>query len=227
MQKLVYQNQNYDLGKINNHNKLELPTLLHTAYYDEMVIMPKCQAFVTLTNIDTASMMRILHTTKYLAFIRQEYKNEMVKKGCICQILDMIPNIADKRLRLQVSGISRFMSYQDAAIEGYPHEMVKPDISRYYADNSLTPIPMDIDKLDPVLVRCFIYFLNSLNLDKNIDFTELSKDKLLNSMIMTLPMSDIERRHLSELPSLAQREDQLALILKTTFDSLTGDTLCH
>lgn len=226
-QKLIYQNKNYNIQEIEENIGHSLPTLLHTAYYDGMVVMPKCKCFITLTNIDIYKMGQIIETSRHLAFIRKEYQSTQVKRGCFAQILDYTLNEEENNIKLHIEGISRFISYQDASIVGYPHELVKPDYEQYHKDNTSTPIPINLDTLDPILVRFFVQFISTLDIGNNINFASLSMDKLLNSLIMVMPITDSDRLYLSELPSLSKRERALSLILNCTFNNLTSSHQYH
>ncbi len=235
IEKILYENKKYNIKNIENNIHYNMPTLIHTAYYDNMVIMPKCKCHVVLESNHIESLLDIIETTGYIAFVREHYKSSNVKRGCVGRILDYTiekeegsEEGKDKTyIKLHVEGIKRFVSYQDAQIRGYPHEIIKPDFRLFEKDDTQIPIPIDFETLDAIFVQFFLQFIGDLNIDNKVDFGSLSLDKFLNSLIMVMPISDTERFYLSEISSLSKRQEALSLILNCTFNGLTSEHKYH
>jgi Lon protease-like protein len=228
IQKLLYENKDYNIIQIEKDIDYQIPDLIHTAYFDNMVIMPKCKCHVIITEQDIPSVKHIIDTNSYIALIREDYRSSIVKQGCIARILDYEMNDVQS-IKLHIEGIKRFLSYEDTTIFSYPYEVIKPDFNHFDKDSIKIPIPIDFSEIDPILIQFFLQFISDLsgNDTNKVDFGSLSLDKFLNSLIMIMPITDIERFYLSEIPSLMQREEALSLILNCTFNSLTHTYKYH
>jgi hypothetical protein len=235
IEKILYQNKKYNIHTIENTMNYNLPALIHTAYYDNMVVMPKCKCHVFLESTHIESLLNIIETTGYIAFVREHYKSSNVKRGCVGRILEYTVEKEEGNeegkektyIKLYVEGIKRFVSYQDAKIRGYPHEVIKPDFRLFEKDDTQIPIPINFETLDSIFLQFFLQFIGDLNIDSKVDFGYLSLDKFLNSLIMIMPISDTERFYLSELASLSKRQEALSLILNCTFNGLTSEHKYH
>ncbi len=226
IQKLLYENKDYNINLIEKEIDYKIPDLVHTAYFDNMVIMPKCKCHIVITEQDIPSVKHVINTNDYIALIREDYRSSTVKQGCIARILDC-ETTESKNIKLHLEGIKRFLSYEDTTILGYPYEVIKPDFSHFDKDSNKNPIPIDFSEIDPILIQFFLQFIGDLSGDGKVDFGSLSLDKFLNSLIMIMPISDSERFYLSEIPSLMKREEALSLILNCTFNSLTHTYKYH
>jgi len=227
IQKILYENKKYNIPSIDKNTRHKIPTLVQTAYFENMVVMPKCKCHVNFAHIDIPSIMQAVSTTGYLALVRSHYRSNHLKRGCIAYVLDYSFDEETNTIKLYLEGIKRFISYQESDLIGYPHEVIKPDFHIYDHDDSTIPTPIDLDSIDPIFIQFFLQFIHSLNINGQIDFANLSLDKLLNSLIMIMPVSDSERLYLSEIPSTFKREKALALILNCTFNSLTSTYKFH
>lgn len=230
LEKTLYENKQYNIQKLKKKIALQIPSLIHTVYFNGMVVMPKCKCYVLLKNIDVLSLIKTIDTTGYIGLVREHYKSNLVKRGCLVRVLDYtIEETEDKieYIKLYVEGIKRFVSYQDAQITGYPHEVIKPDFRLFDKDDTQIPIPINFDTLDPIFVQFFLQFIGDLNIDNKIDFGSLSLDKFINSLIMIMPISDTERFYLSELSGLSKRQEALSLILNCAFNGLTSEYKYH
>jgi Lon protease-like protein len=227
VEKVLYENLSYDIPILEKSMDYKIPTLINTLYFDNMVIMPKCKTYIGVNNIDIQAVMNVIETTGYIALIRSHYKNTHLKRGCIARILNFIPEDEQEHTKIYVEGISRFLSYQDTQITGYPYDIIKPDLRLFEHDTIKTPIPIDFNDLDPIFIQFFLTFTSSLELENTIDFSILSLDKFLNSLIMMMPITDTERFYLSEIPSLNKRKEALSLILNSSFSTLTSGYKIH
>lgn len=227
IKKTIYQNKNYDIKTIEKKIQPTIPSLLNCAFFDNMVVMPKCKCFININKIDIHSVKHAIETTGYIALIRENYRNKHIKRGCVGRILNFIIDDEEEEFKIHIEGLKRFLSYQDANIAGLSYEMVKPDFRLFENDDSNIPTPIYLHNLPPIFSHFFLSFINDLNIETNVDFANLSLDKFLNSMIMIMPISDAERFYLSEIPSLKQREEALSLILNCGLNNLTSDSKYH
>jgi Lon protease-like protein len=186
--------------------------------------MPKCKSYVVLSELDIPSVINACNTSTYIAIIREEYRNTQLKRGCIARVSDFIVDDETQQIKLEVFGIKRFMSYQNIQIANNPYEVIKPDFRLFDNDDTTNPPSVDLNTLDTIFIQCFWLFLNELNLQTSIDFNSLSLDKFINSLITIMPISDMEKFHLSEIPSLVKRQENLSVILNCQFNGLTDTT---
>ena len=156
VEKVIYENLSYDIPILEKSLDYKIPTLINTIYFDNMVVMPKCKTHIGVNNLDISSVMNVIETTGYIALIRSHYKTTHLKRGCIARILNFIPEDEQEHTKIYVEGISRFLSYQDTHIVGYPYEVIKPDLRLFEHDNIKTPIPINFNDLDPIFVQFFL-----------------------------------------------------------------------
>ena len=227
IQKTLYENAKYNISQIQQDISDVIPTLVNTVYIKNSVIMPKCKSYITPSELDTPSVMNSCQTTGYVAVIREEYRNTLCKRGCIARIIDLTFDDTQDDSRLYVQGIKRFLSYQKIDINQHPYEMIKPDFRAFKNDDKDIGGIVDTKTLDPVFMQFFFLFLYDLNINTQIDFSSLSLDKFINSLITILPISDMEKFLLSEMPSLTKRQEALALILNCQINDLTTPTKYH
>lgn len=231
--RILFANENYDIKKIEEDIEARIPILLHTAYFDDMVIMPKCRCSVSLAGLDIPPFLRAESTSGYIALIRKCYKSKKLKRGCIVRIIEYITNekeedeAEEEIVIVKVEGLKRFISYENAKVDGYEYELIKPDFQQFENDNTSSPIPINFDTLDPIFIQFFMQFIGMQELETKLEFSTISLDKFLNSLIMIMPISDVERLYLSEIPSLGKRQDALSLILNCNFSGLTNGYEYH
>jgi Lon protease-like protein len=226
-QKILYENAKYDISKMQQNISHTIPTLINTVYIKNSVVMPKCKSLITPIELDIPSVVNAAKTTGYVAIVREEYRHEALKKGCIARITELAFDDINDDYRLSVHGIKRFLSYQEVTVDQFPYEIIKPDFRSFKNDDKETGAIVDMQTLDSIFMQFFFLFLSDLNIDANIDFNSLLLDKFINSLITILPISDAERFLLSEMPSLKKRQDTLSLILNCQINDLTTPTKYH
>jgi Lon protease-like protein len=227
IQKIIYENAKYNILKIQESLDYTMPTLINTAYIKDSVVMPKCKYHVVLSDLDIPSVINACKTTGYIALIREEYRHNSLKKGCVAHILDFIVDDDNEEVKLYVKGITRFLSYQEATMTQSPYEMIKPDFCAFKNDNTGNSVSVDVAQLDPIFIHFFLLFIGELNIDTHIDMNALSLDTFINSLITMIPICDMEKMYLSEIPSLKKRQEALALILNCQFNGLTTSPKYH
>jgi Lon protease-like protein len=227
IQKIVYENAKFNILKIQESLDYTMPALINAAYIKDSIVMPKCKSFIVLSELDIPAVMNACKTTGYIALIREEYRHNSLKKGCVAHILDFIVDDDNQEVKIYVNGISRFLSYQEVNILQSPYEMIKPDFSAFNNDNTCDSVSVNIAELDPVFIRFFLLFVCELNIEEQIDFHSLSLDKFINSLITIMPICDMEKFYLSEIPSVKKRQEALSLILKCQFNGLTPSPKYH
>jgi len=227
MQEIIYENKNYNIKQIDQSLCSNIPTMLHTAYFSNMVIMPKCKCHIYFPEADLPAIAQASTTTGYIAIIRKEYKNKRTKRGCVGRILDITIDPHNNTVKVDLEGVQRFISNKKATLKDYPYELIKPSFKSYKNDNNTTPTPINLETVDPVFIQFFLQFIETLEVKDEINFSSLSMDKFINSLIMVMPIRDSERVYLSELKSLKRQEQALALILNCTFKNLTSNYEFH
>lgn len=206
---------------------IQLPEFLHIAYYSGLVIMPSCKCSLKLKGENAEAAKIAYDSDKNLGLVNTSYYNKDLKKGCYVKIRTLNQEHNDI-ISLHVEGIARFQSLQKVKIADYKYECLYPDFTLYQNDYDKDFHNIDFAHLNPVLVKHFMMFLTELEMNDLVNkLDSISLDKFLNSLIMIMPMRDIERTYLSELPSLKEREDALSLLLQNTSNHLTPDSNKH
>ena len=204
-----------------------LPDILHAAYFSNMVVMPQCVCTVILENSNIHVANLVYQTTKQLGLIRTEYDGKPQKTGCYVNILNLEP-VSDSKVRLKVEGVSRFTTNTLMTIKHYRHKCIHANYEPYFDDYNVAEMSVNFNDLSPIFAKHFIDFLTQMNMESDITAMDtISMNKFLNSLIMIMPMRDIERKFLSEIPDLKSKQEALSLLLYHYDNGLSNMDILH
>ena len=189
--------------------------------------MPSCKCSLKLKGENGEAAKIAYDSDKNLGLVNSSYYNKDLKKGCYVKIHNLNQESNDI-ISINVEGIARFQSVQKVKLAHYKNECLYPDFTIYHDDYDKNFHNIDFAHLNPVLVKHFMMFLTELEMNDLMGkLDSISLDKFLNSLIMIMPMRDVERTYLSELPSLKEREEALSLLLQNTSNHLTPSSSKH
>ncbi|MEM6603661.1 MAG: hypothetical protein AAF621_06385 [Pseudomonadota bacterium] len=206
---------------------IDLPPMLLASYFAGMVIMPHCKCSVALKGHQGEIARHAYKTSRDLALIQTKYEHKAYKKGCYVKI-DELEEVDDSIVRLKVTGISRFTSTNILKVQNFKHNFLEVEYDYFKNDYDETKSILNLEEINPFLLNYMMAFLLDVGMHSEINgIDNLSMDKFLNSLIMVMPMRDIERDYLSELTTTKEKEDALSVILRDNEIGLTSNQIFH
>lgn len=207
------------------HNNF--PEILHAAYFTGGVIMPHCKSKIILEGGNVEAAKLAFEGCKQLGLMQKSYDGKNEKKGCFV-LMEGLKALTSTRVEVVVTGVSRFMCDKLVSVDHYVHKCLIPNYDIYQDDYAPVTQMVSLKDVAPIFSKYFVMFLSQLNLEDSIDTLNMfSIDKFINSLIMIMPMRDVERLYLSELPSFKEKEKALSMILQSNETGLTTESKYH
>lgn len=191
------------------------PNPLYSIYYDNMVVMPQCQCVVTLRANEAKKAFHYYEEKKPIGFILKKYKYEHSIIGCYAHIHEC--NILSENIvQLNIKGIARFHAINPMLKRLEAPKKIIPNYSFFSDHNFDNESVHHITDLSPIIASSLNDIYSMFGEEEKTEdmvMTTTALNKIINSLIMIMPLRDIERQYLAELDSFQERHDALSLFL--------------
>lgn len=209
--------------------EIELPDTLHLAYFSGMVIMPHCSCSVVLGGKNAETAKLAYQSSSDIGLVQSTYEKKKIKQGCYGKITNLTyPKKGRTDLvKLNITGIARFVSEQFIKVPRYDH------ICAYVKYNKFNDLihkekKVDFETMNPLFAKYLLTFLFEAGTSPDdMDISDLSFDKFINSLVMIMPMSIDERKMISEMITPQEKETALSTIMQLNEYSLTQTEIAH